>query len=114
VEFLASTENAQRINSLVDDIYGALMDYQVCMLKYSISTMADLDIRLHYNKTSTMRVVSTLWVSPFILLSQTDPLTGIGRPCPSQQDPSHCRSQLSQWKQARVPEGNKEGSPLGD
>ena len=32
VEFLANTENAQRINEMVEDICEALMDYQVCKL----------------------------------------------------------------------------------
>ena len=30
VEFLANTENAQRINDLVEDIRQVMMDYQVC------------------------------------------------------------------------------------
>jgi len=60
VEFLTNAENAQRINGLVDDIYGALMEYQVCISNYSSSTMADLYVRLHCNRISTMRVVSTL------------------------------------------------------
>jgi len=30
VEFLANTENAQRINGLVEDIREVMMDYQVC------------------------------------------------------------------------------------
>jgi len=30
-EFLTNTENAQRINSLVEEIHEALMDYQVCV-----------------------------------------------------------------------------------
>jgi len=29
--FLDNTENAQRINSLVEDVHEALMGYQVCM-----------------------------------------------------------------------------------
>ena len=29
-EFLANTENAQRINGLVEDIREVMMDYQVC------------------------------------------------------------------------------------
>ena len=34
VGFLANTENAQRINGLVEDIREVMMDYQVCMLNY--------------------------------------------------------------------------------
>ena len=36
VEFLANTENAQRINGLVEDIRHAMMDYQVCAPNYSL------------------------------------------------------------------------------
>ena len=42
VRFLANTENAQRINSLVEDICEAMMDYQVCMGSCSFSTISDL------------------------------------------------------------------------
>jgi hypothetical protein len=31
VGFLANTENAQRINGLVEDIHEVMMDYQVCV-----------------------------------------------------------------------------------
>ena len=33
VQFLNNTENAQRLNDLVDDIREAVMDYQVCASK---------------------------------------------------------------------------------
>ena len=59
-EFMTNTENAQRINGLVEDIHEALMDYQVCILNYSFSAMSDLHVRLHYNRISMMRVVSSL------------------------------------------------------
>jgi len=58
--FLANTENAQRINSLVEDIHEALMDYQVCMVNSSFSTVSDLCARLPSNKISTIKVVSSL------------------------------------------------------
>ena len=35
LEFLMNTENAQRINELVEDIHKVVMDYQVCKLDYS-------------------------------------------------------------------------------
>jgi len=35
VGFLTSAENVQRVNTLVEDICEALMDYQVCVLNYS-------------------------------------------------------------------------------
>ena len=31
IGFLANTENAQKINGLVEDVREALMDYQVCI-----------------------------------------------------------------------------------
>ena len=34
VQFLTNTENAQKINSLVEDIREALIDYQVCASNY--------------------------------------------------------------------------------
>jgi len=60
MSFLAKTENAQRINILVEDICEAMMDYQVCMASCSFSTISDLCARLHCNKISTTRVVSSL------------------------------------------------------
>jgi len=60
MRFLANTENAQRVNSLVEDIHEALMDYQVCMTNCSFSTMSDFCARPHCNKISTRRVVSLL------------------------------------------------------
>ena len=36
MEFLTNTENAQRVNGLVEDIRISLMDYQVCKSNYSI------------------------------------------------------------------------------
>jgi len=60
MELLANPENAQRINYLVEAIHEALMDYQVCTLNYSFSTISDPYARLHCNKISTMRAVSSL------------------------------------------------------
>ena len=37
VDFLDDPENAQRVNSLVEDIHYALMDYQVCAPKKACS-----------------------------------------------------------------------------
>ena len=34
-KFLTSAENAWKINSLVDDVHEALMEYQVCTLNHS-------------------------------------------------------------------------------
>ena len=41
MKFLANTKNAQRVNSLVEDIHEALMEYQVCVANCSFSTMSD-------------------------------------------------------------------------
>jgi len=60
MRFLADTENAQRINSLVEDIHEGLMDYQVCMPNCSFSIMSNLCARLHCNKISTTRVARSL------------------------------------------------------
>jgi len=60
MKFLANPKNAQRINSLVEDIHEALMEYQVCMANCSFSTMSYLYARLHCNMISTTRAVSSL------------------------------------------------------
>ena len=60
MRFLANTGNAQRINSLVEDIHEGLMEYQVWMASYSFSAISDLCARLHCNKISTTRIVSSL------------------------------------------------------
>jgi hypothetical protein len=36
VKFLNNSENAQRVNGLVEDIRDALVDYQVCSSNYSL------------------------------------------------------------------------------
>jgi len=70
--FLTIPENAQRINTLVEDIFDALMEYQVYTLNYSLPTMSDTCTRLHCNKISMMRVADSLWVSLSYLSSQTN------------------------------------------
>jgi len=60
MRFLADAENAQGINSLVEDTHEALMEYQVCMTNCSFYTASDFCARLHYNKISTTRVVNLL------------------------------------------------------
>ena len=42
VELLTNTENAQRVNGLVEDIHEALMGYQVCILHCPFFSMSDL------------------------------------------------------------------------
>ena len=58
--FLANTENAQRINSLVEAICEAMMEYQVRIVTAHFFTMSDLCIRCHYNKISITRVANSL------------------------------------------------------
>ena len=60
VEFLTNTGNAQRINDMVEGVHEALMNYQVCKLDYTFSTMTHLHARHYCNRISSMRVVSSL------------------------------------------------------
>jgi hypothetical protein len=58
VGFLTNTEDAQRINGLVEDIREVTIDYQVCFIKLFISTMSDVHTRLHCNKISTTKALN--------------------------------------------------------
>lgn len=58
--FLLDTKSMQRINSLLEDVHEALMDYQVCMPNCPFYTVPDTYARLHYNKISMVRVVGLL------------------------------------------------------
>jgi hypothetical protein len=60
VGFLTNTENAERINGLVEDIREVMMDYQVCMSNYIHSITSDIHTRLHYNRISTTRAAGSL------------------------------------------------------
>ena len=42
VEFLTKTENAQKVNGLVEDVHEVLMGYQVCILNDPFFSMSDL------------------------------------------------------------------------
>ena len=44
MEFLTNTENAQRVNGLMEDIHEALMGYQVCILHHPFSSVSDLQL----------------------------------------------------------------------
>ena len=57
-EFLANPENIKRVDSLVDDIFYALMEYQVCTSNYSFPTMSDICTRLRCNKIFIMRIAN--------------------------------------------------------
>ena len=58
--FLKNPENALEFNALVEDIRGALMDYQVRTLESLALTVPNLRHRLRYNETSTTRAVVRL------------------------------------------------------
>ena len=58
--FLSGPENAWKVNDLVEDIRRAWMDYQVCALKSLALVVSNNYLRLRYNETSAMRVVSEL------------------------------------------------------
>ena len=59
-DFLNDPENAQIINILVEDIRYALMDYQVCTSEPVSLIASNIYLRLHYNRTSTIRIVKRL------------------------------------------------------
>jgi len=79
--FLTNPENAQRINSLVDDIHEALMDYQVCLLNCLF--LSYLMFALNFIATGYLQQELSMYCeSPplSILSSWVDPWTGISRP----------------------------------
>jgi len=55
---LNNTENAQKLNDLVDDIREAVMDYQVRIPKVPAPVVSNICLRLPYNRTSTKTPVS--------------------------------------------------------
>ena len=57
--FLTNPENAQRVNSLVEDIFDTLLEYQVCALAYLFPIMSDICPRLHCNRIFMMRIASS-------------------------------------------------------
>ena len=57
-EFLTNPKNIKRVNSLVEDIFDAMMEYQVCTLNHSFPTMSDICTRLHCNKIFIMRIAN--------------------------------------------------------
>jgi len=57
-DFFKDLENAQKLNGLVEDIRGALMDYQVCAPKKPTLIPSNVWPRRRYNKKSTMRTAS--------------------------------------------------------
>jgi len=57
-QFLNNTENAQKLNDLVDDIHEAVMEYQVWTPKGLALALSNTCLRLPYNNTSTAMVAS--------------------------------------------------------
>jgi hypothetical protein len=53
VQFLNNTDNAQKLNGLVDDIREAVIDYQVRISEGLALIMSNVRFRLPYNRTST-------------------------------------------------------------
>ena len=56
-QFLNNTENAQKLNDLVDDIREAVMDYQVRILRGPVLTASETCLRLPYNGIPTITPV---------------------------------------------------------
>ena len=52
VESLKNSENAQRLDGLMEDVHCALMNYQVCTSKGLTLAVSNICLRPHYNKTS--------------------------------------------------------------
>ena len=48
------------LRGLVEDLRDAMIEYQVCIRSEHVSGVSDGRVRLHYSKTSTTRVVSSL------------------------------------------------------
>ena len=59
-QFLNNTENAQRLNGLVDDIREAVMDYQVCTSKDLAFPAPNIFRRLPYSVIHTTTPVAWL------------------------------------------------------
>jgi len=58
--FLNNPENAQRVDSLVEDICYTLMEYQVCTQKGLAFIVFNTYLRVHYDRTSTTRAAKRL------------------------------------------------------
>ena len=58
--FLNNPKNTEKLSGLVGDIGDTVMDYQVCSLSEPVILMPDTHFRLHYNKTSMKKAVSSL------------------------------------------------------
>ena len=61
--FFSNVDNADQLRGLVEDIRDAIMAYQVCIYCFLASESSNVRTRPRYNKTSTIRIVSSSWVS---------------------------------------------------
>ena len=59
-DFLDDPENAQRLDSLVEDVRYALIDYRVRTPGMIILTASNICPRLHCNEISIARIVKRL------------------------------------------------------
>ena len=59
-QFLNNTENAQKLNDLVEDIREAMMDYQVCTPQGLVLVAPNMYFRLPCNGTLTKKPPSSL------------------------------------------------------
>ena len=58
--FLTSAEDSDKLGGMVDDIRDAMMEYQVCFVLCVCPPSQPTDYaRLHYNKISFIKVVSS-------------------------------------------------------
>jgi hypothetical protein len=73
VGFLTNTENAERINGLVEDIREVMMDYQVRMLNYSF--LPCLTFALDFVATRYLRQELSAHCEPHPLTSRLHKLT---------------------------------------
>ena len=57
--FLNDPKNADSLSGFVGDIHDAVMDYQVCSQRKLIVLIPDTHFRLHCNRTSMKKGVSS-------------------------------------------------------
>ena len=57
--FFNNAENAGKLGGLVEDIRDAMIEYQVCVHKLTISSTSDIRTRLRYSKISTIRATGS-------------------------------------------------------
>ena len=58
--FFNNVQNVDRLGGMVEDIHDAMMEYQVCVHKLSVSGTSDVCDRPCYSKISMIRAVDSL------------------------------------------------------